>query len=169
MDFTIFSAYMPQPPGGSPFLPYPQPGFPTPGGYGGFPPYPPTSNPPYPSPYPPTSSTSFPSPYPGYSPYPLNNFGGSPATPSSIPVSTGTIKDEHIRESLLTAIEEKLLRRMKEQFQQNQAELETLKRTQDELKQGRAKLDAILSRLTKEQVKLFLIFVRKCVYLCAYF
>ena len=64
---------------------------------------------------------------------------------------TGTIKDEHIRESLLTAIEEKLMRRMKEQFQQNQAELETLKRTQDELKQGKARLDNILNRLHKEQ------------------
>lgn len=40
---------------------------------------------------------------------------------------------------------------MKEQFQQNQAELESLKRTQDELKQGKAKLDAILNRLEKEK------------------
>lgn len=148
----LFVAYMPQPPGSS-FLPYPQPGgFPTPGGYGGFPPYPPTSNPPYPAPYPPTTGSSYPPAYPGYSPYPINNFGGPPATPSSIPMGTGTIKDEHIRESLLTAIEEKLLRRMKEQFQQNQAELETLKRTQEELKQGKNKLDSILSRMAKEQV-----------------
>lgn len=55
------------------------------------------------------------------------------------------------RESLMTAIEEKLMRRMKEQFQQNQAELETLKRTHEELKQGKAKLDMILSRLEKEK------------------
>jgi hypothetical protein len=41
---------------------------------------------------------------------------------------------------------------MKEQFQQNQAELETLQRTQDELKQGKMKLNTILSRLEKEQV-----------------
>lgn len=54
---------------------------------------------------------------------------------------------------MLTAIEEKLMRRMKEQFQQNQAEMETLKRTQEELKQGRAKLDSILMRLAKEQVR----------------
>lgn len=144
---------MPQPPGASPFLPYPQPGFPTPGGYGGFPPYPPTSNPPYPTPYPPTSSTSYPNSYPGFSGYPMNNFGGPAVTP--VPIGTGTIKDEHIRESLLTAIEEKLLRRMKEQFQQNQAELETLKRTQEELRQGKAKLDAILLKMSKEQVMYF--------------
>lgn len=144
---------MPQPPGTSAFLPYPQAGFPTPPGYAGFPPYPPTTNPPYPSAYPPSSSTSYPPSYPGYSPYPMNNFGGPSPAPSIIPGGTGTIKDEHIRESLLTAIEEKLMRRMKEQFQQNQAELETLKRTQEELKQGKAKLDAILSRMAKEQVK----------------
>lgn len=144
---------MPQPPGPSAFLPYPQ-GFPTPPGYAGFPPYPPTSNPPYPNAYPPpSSSTSYPPAYPGYSPYPINNFGGPSPNPCSVPGGTGTIKDEHIRESLLTAIEEKLMRRMKEQFQQNQAELETLKRTQEELKQGKAKLDAILSKMTKEQVR----------------
>ncbi|CAH1976487.1 unnamed protein product [Acanthoscelides obtectus] len=127
-------------------------------GYMPQPPYPPTSypqsaggyGPSYP-PYPPTSSSSFPgfpsfpmSPYP---PYPTNSFG----TPNPAPVGTGTIKEEHIRESLLTAIEEKLMRRMKEQFQQNQAELETLKRTQEELKQGRAKLEGIISRLGKEK------------------
>lgn len=43
------------------------------------------------------------------------------------------------------------MRRMKEQFQQNQAELETLKRTQEELKQGKIKLDVILNRLEKEK------------------
>lgn len=46
------------------------------------------------------------------------------------------------------------MRRMKEQFQQNQAELETLKRTQDELKQGKAKLEGILNKLEKEKVSL---------------
>jgi ESCRT-I complex subunit TSG101 len=108
-------------------------------GVRGYPSYPPTSNMPYPS------YTPYPTPYP---PYSGSGYGG----PSPVPERTGTIKDEHIRESLLTAIEEKLLRRMKEQFQQNQAELETLQRTQDELKQGKMKLNTILSRLEKEQV-----------------
>lgn len=127
-------------PMGHPYMPYPAhpiDNFPS------YPPYPPTSST-Y-TPYP-----SYPTPYP---PYPSNNFGAQPA-PAVIPGGTGTIKDEHIRESLLTAIEEKLMRRMKEQFHQNQAELDTLKRTQDELKQGRAKLDSILTQLEKEQNEL---------------
>lgn len=127
-------------PGANYPLPYPPTSYAPTSGYG-YPSYPPTSNfPPYPS-YVPCSSP-YTTPYSG-----ANSFG----SPSQVPVGTGTIKDEHIRESLLTAIEEKLLRRMKEQFQQNQAELETLKRTQDELKQGRTKLNTILSRLEKEQ------------------
>ncbi|KAL1502636.1 hypothetical protein ABEB36_007750 [Hypothenemus hampei] len=109
----------------------------------------PTSSGGYP-PYPVSNSNAFPS----FPPYP-NNFppflpGGNNIIPPPV-INSGTIKDEHIRESLLTAIEEKLLRRMKEQFLQNQAELQTLKKTQEELKQGKAKLDATLNRLTKEQ------------------
>lgn len=134
-----FSAFMPQPSGS--YIPaYPPTSYPpSTTGFGGYPPYPPSSNTSFPGYHPPYTT-----PYP---PYPSNNFGGP--TPA---VGTGTIKDEHIRESLLTAIEEKLMRRMKEQFQQNQAELETLKRTQEELKQGKTKLDNILTRLEKEQV-----------------
>lgn len=146
------SAIMPPAPSGSyplshhlGYPPYaPANSFPTPNS-NPYPPYPP-----YPQ-FPTTTSTSYPS-YPPYSPYPSGGFGGPSSTPNSISGGTGTIKDEHIRESLLTAIEEKLMRRMKEQFQQNQAEMETLKRTQEELKQGRSKLDSILMRLAKEQV-----------------
>ncbi|KAG5897342.1 hypothetical protein JTB14_030228 [Gonioctena quinquepunctata] len=131
------NSFMPQP-SGSYMPPYPPAAYPpTSGSFGGYPPYPPTSN----SGFPPFSS--YQTPYPPYS-------GGNFGTPTQ-PTGTGTIKDEHIRESLLTAIEEKLLRKMKEQFLQNQAELETLKRTQEELKQGKGKLDTILSRLEKEK------------------
>jgi ESCRT-I complex subunit TSG101 len=131
------NSFMPQP-GGNYMAPYPPTSYPQSSGYGGYPSYPPSSNMPYPS------YTPYPTPYP---PYSGSGYGG----PSPVPERTGTIKDEHIRESLLTAIEEKLLRRMKEQFQQNQAELETLQRTQDELKQRKMKLNTILSRLEKEQ------------------
>lgn len=118
---------------GTSYLPYNQP------------PYPVASN--YPSfPYPPTSTTSFP-PYPTF-PTQYQQFPVNPP----VAAATGTIKEEHIKESLLTAIEEKLIRRMNEEFQQHQAELETLKRTQDELKLGNAKLQTILDSLEKEKV-----------------
>jgi ESCRT-I complex subunit TSG101 len=51
-------------------------------------------------------------------------------------------------------VEDKLRRRLAEQFSQAQAELETLGRTQQELTQGKNKLDDILARLEKEQVRL---------------
>ncbi|CAH1179304.1 unnamed protein product [Phaedon cochleariae] len=128
------NSFMPQPSAG--YMPptYPPNTYPpSASGFGGYPPYPPKTANAYPV-YPP-----YPAPY---TPYPAG--GGFPG-------ATGTIKDEHIRESLLSAIEDKLLRRMKEQFQQGQAECETLKRTQDELKQGKTKLDGILSRMEKEK------------------
>lgn len=67
--------------------------------------------------------------------------------------TTGTITEEHIRASLLSAVEDKVRRRLREQFSQTQAELETLSRTQQELLQGKSKLEDILARLEKEQVR----------------
>ncbi|KAF7266137.1 tumor susceptibility gene 101 [Rhynchophorus ferrugineus] len=128
------------------------PVMPVPPGYGGIGgpanlPYPPATpysgqgNIPF---YPPSNSGTG---FPGYPPYPpASNFGVP--MPSA---GTGTIKDEHIKVSLISAIEEKLLRKMKEEVLQKQAELQTLKRTQDELKQGKIKLDAMLNKLEKEQ------------------
>lgn len=52
-------------------------------------------------------------------------------------------------------MEDKLRRRLGEQFFQAQAELETLSRTQQELTQGKNKLEDILARLEKEQVRLY--------------
>lgn len=134
-----YPPYSPKPPGfGGPPYPTSTPYPPSSGFSGGYPPYPPSTNafpsfPPYPN-----------SPFPAYPP--TSSFGcPNPA------VGTGTIKDEHIRESLMTAIQEKLLRKMKEQFMQSQAELQTLKKTQDELKQGKTKLDILLNKLEKEQ------------------
>lgn len=109
--------------------------------FGGFPPYPPTNQYQYPQ---------YPSQYPNY-PQVSNYIPPTPFNNSIQTGGTGTIKDEHIRESLLSAIQDKLMRRMKEQFQQSQAELDTLKRTEDELKQGKAKLDSIIMKLEKEK------------------
>lgn len=106
------------------------------------------------SPYPPNSNTSYP-PYPQYPPYmPFSQ--SQPMPGSSTSGTTGTITDEHIRASLMSAVEDKLKRRLRDQFSQHQAELETLRRTHQELVQGKGKLDDILNRLEKEHVRKFL-------------
>ncbi|KAK9882448.1 hypothetical protein WA026_021479 [Henosepilachna vigintioctopunctata] len=127
--------------GSSPYMPYPGSTYPQ-SSYSGYPGYPPV-NTQSAGPYP-----SYPSQYSGY---PSSCGYSGPTNSVSSPERTGTIKDEHIRVSLQSAIEDKLMRRMKELFQQNQAELDTLRRTQEELKQGKAKLDVILNKLEKEQ------------------
>lgn len=163
--------------------PYPtQPYMPMPGGSSGssaapYPPYPTglsyqpaASNqypyPPYPSVYPNYPSTSFPYPpstnhaFPSYPCFPGPPQSGKISSPPAINTAnssggtTGTITEEHIRASLLSAVEDKVRRRLREQFSQMQAELETLSRTQQELLQGKSKLEDILARLEKEQVEL---------------
>lgn len=66
----------------------------------------------------------------------------------------GTITEEHIKASLLSAIEDKLRRRYNEQMAQNKAELDILQQSQRELTSGKNKLDTIMSNLTKEKVKM---------------
>ncbi|CAK1553043.1 unnamed protein product [Leptosia nina] len=145
-------AFMPQPSG----YPFPDSRLP------GQPPFPPTFH----------SSPSFPLggnlPYPNYgTPYPgpaSTNGTPYPANPTPYPPSTsygpspdvagGTITEEHIRASLLSAVEDKLRRRLKEQSQQSQAELETLRRTQHELREGKTRLEDILARLQRERTDL---------------
>ncbi|KAJ0173972.1 hypothetical protein K1T71_010118 [Dendrolimus kikuchii] len=142
------NSFMPQPSG----YPYPQtspqPGYPT------STPYPPASNLPYPNygaPYPGPASTNG-MPYPPATtttPYPPT--AGYSQGPD---VAGGTITEEHIKASLLSAVEDKLRRRLKEQSQQSQAELETLRRTQQELCDGKARLEDILTRLQRERAEL---------------
>ncbi|XP_039486654.2 tumor susceptibility gene 101 protein [Drosophila santomea] len=149
------NSYMHQPggPGGSnSFLPYP-----TAGGAGGgnFPPYPTGSNF---GPYPPTpAGTAGGSGYPPYMNFPQPSAGGYPPAAGynpSNPSSTGTITEEHIKASLISAVEDKLRRRIQEKVNQYHAEIETLNRTKQELVEGSSKIDAIISRLEREQVDL---------------
>lgn len=51
-------------------------------------------------------------------------------------------------------MEDKLRRRLREQFSQLQAELETLKRTQQELTNGSARLSDLFVKLEKEKSEL---------------
>ncbi|KAM7357527.1 tumor susceptibility gene 101 [Cochliomyia hominivorax] len=133
--------------GGSYPLPYPTAG-------GAFPPYPGSY-----MPYPSSSGNAMPQPTPGgggYPPYmptppmPGYNSGYNPTNPSS----TGTITEEHIKASLISAVEDKLRRRLQEKVNQYQAEIDTLNRTKQELVEGSTKIDSIIARLQREEVEL---------------
>lgn len=135
------------------------PGYPPVAAMPGYPtqpaPYPTTSNMPYnfgnpyPTPGMPVNGTPYPPQPVNVTPYPqAANYG--PGTD----VAGGTITEEHIKASLLSAVEDKLRRRLNEQSQQSQAELETLRRTQQELREGKNRLEDILNRLQRERSEL---------------
>ncbi|XP_037087026.1 tumor susceptibility gene 101 protein-like [Pollicipes pollicipes] len=112
-----------------PAMPYPvqppaRPAYPMPGGY---PPYPGAANTPYP-PYPTPAQPMF--------------DGGA------------TIGEEHIRASLLSAVQDKVRRRVRELASQAQAELEVLSGTERDLQQGKTKLEGVLRQLDQEQTVL---------------
>ncbi|XP_015272778.1 PREDICTED: tumor susceptibility gene 101 protein [Gekko japonicus] len=138
---TISASYPPYQATGPPNTSY-MPGMPS-----GMSPYPPGP--------PPNSSV-----YPGY-PYPPPS-GPFPATtstqhyPSQPPVTTmgpsrdGTIGEDTIRASLISAVSDKLRWRMKEEMDRAQAELNALKRTEEDLKKGHQKLEEMVTRLDQE-------------------
>lgn len=64
---------------------------------------------------------------------------------------TGTITEEHIKVSLISAVEDKLRRRIQERVNQAQAEIETLQRVKQELQEGGTKIDERLARMEREQ------------------
>lgn len=111
--------------------------------------------PPYQPPHQPASQPPYPgSGYPqGYSPYPqaTTMYNQQSASPAMAAGSNMTIREEDIRASILSAVEDKMRRRLREVFQQAQAEMDALKKTQEDLQKGRQKLDDMLERLDKEQ------------------
>jgi len=142
--YPMQQSFMPQPSGGagSSYPPYPVAG-------SNFPPYPPTNYPGYPP-----AGGNF-STNPGYPPY--NQGGYPPATgynTNNDTSGTGTITEQHIKASLISAVQDKLRRRINERVNQCQAEIETLNRTKMELSQGRAKIQTNISRLEQEENEL---------------
>lgn len=137
-------SFMPQPPTStqSPYGPYPSqqqfPPYPSAGagGYGGY------GQPTAGSSYPPYMPPGMPSAT-GY------NTGYNPSAQG-----TGTITEEHIKASLVSAVEDKLKRRIQEKVNQCQAEIQTLKRTQQELNEGQSKINDIIGRLERDEQEL---------------
>ncbi|KAI4885027.1 hypothetical protein NFI96_002665 [Prochilodus magdalenae] len=66
------------------------------------------------------------------------------------PSRDGTIGEDTIRASLISAVSDKLRWRMKEEMDRAQAELDALKRTEEDLKKGHQKLEEMVSRLDQE-------------------
>lgn len=138
---------------------YPQQGYPQ-QGYGGYPQqqsgYPPQSGfSGYPS-----STTSYPNasypsqqtPYPyGTNPPQYSTTQSNTTSASSNSSNTNTVTEEHLRMSLLSAVEDKMKRRLREIFAQSQAELDVLYRTSQDLTKGKEKLDQMIEMLEKEK------------------
>lgn len=145
-------SFMPQPGvNQSPFMSFPQQQQPT----SGYPPYPSSGGSNFGSafpPYPPTSTNATPYPSGGF--MPMANAFSSPTQPNSAVSGTGTITEEHIKASLISAVEDKMRRRIHEKVNQYQAEIQTLKRTKQELQEGQTKLNEIIKKLDRDEVEL---------------
>ncbi|XP_058014388.1 tumor susceptibility gene 101 protein isoform X3 [Ahaetulla prasina] len=138
---TISASYPPYQATGPPNTPY-MPVMPS--GISSFPP----GQTPNPSGY-----SSYPYPAPS-GPFPATT--STPHYPSQPPVTTvgpsrdGTISEDTIRASLISAVSDKLRWRMKEEMDRAQAELNALKRTEEDLKKGHQKLEEMVTRLDQE-------------------
>ncbi|XP_030058309.1 tumor susceptibility gene 101 protein [Microcaecilia unicolor] len=121
------TSYMPGMPAG--ITPYPPGHTSNPGGYQGYP---------YPSggQYPPSTGPS--------------HYSSQPPVTAAGPTRDGTISEDTIRASLISAVSDKLRWRMKEEMDRAQAELNALKRTEEDLKKGHQKLEEMVTRLDQE-------------------
>jgi len=125
-------------------------------------PYPPYqgNSPGYP-PYPPNPPTSTYPPYPpqqgGYNqpqPQPYYSQASTVSTESSGSAAGGTITQEHIKASILSAVEDKVRRRIREEFSTRQAEQESLKKIGEDLNSGGERLKQMMNRLNDESEEL---------------
>ena len=66
----------------------------------------------------------------------------------------GTITADHIRASILSAVEDKVKRRLREDISQSQAEVDSLRKVQEELNQGHTRLSTILTKVQTEDTEL---------------
>lgn len=159
--------------GGSnpPYPPYQGSGYPQQQGYPPYPPqqggsfpssgnfgYPPASGfPPASSSYPASQPQQYPFSYGSNPPYPSSHTSfatsqGSAATSTaSLRPSTGTVTEEHLRASLLSAVEDKMKRKLREFFAQAQAEMDVLKKTEADLTKGKDKLEQMVKDLEQEK------------------
>lgn len=84
----------------------------------------------------------------------MPGFNPSPSANNNAAGGTGTITEEHIKASLISAVEDKMRRRIQEKVNQCQAEIQTLRRTKQELMEGQSKLGDIVRKLERDEVEL---------------
>ena len=109
------------------------------------------------TPYPPVSSTPFSTPS-----YPHPSTGSVTATPATNPFAstttaninsgTTTITQEHIKLSLISAVEDSIKQKINERVAVKNDEIACLKNTADELERGRKKLEDMISKMETETV-----------------
>lgn len=63
-----------------------------------------------------------------------------------------TITEEHIKASLISAVEDKLRRRIQERVNQHEDEMIALRRTKHDLNESRAKINEVIASLEREEV-----------------
>lgn len=121
--------------------------------------YPPQQYPPYNNNTPGYPSPGYPPPYPpnnaGFPPQGNANYytqagtGGTDTT-----TSTGTVTQEHLKASILSAVEDKIKMRLREEVSAKHAETESLKHVGEELSGGRSRLMMMISKLKQETEEL---------------
>lgn len=100
-----------------------------------------------------SSSGQWPSSGPAATP-PVYPFSSQPQPSDTVSSTTGTISEEHIRASLLSAVEDRLKYRLKEKVHSIQDEIEVLKKTSSDLNRGKMQLDEMKTRMANEVVEL---------------
>ncbi|ESO02994.1 hypothetical protein HELRODRAFT_185660 [Helobdella robusta] len=111
----------------------------------------PSSNLPYPT------YTQPPYPQPPFAAQPLHSnhsVGANISHQAATSSFNNVLSEEERKLSLLSAVEDKMKKRLKEILAQGQAEMETLKTTQEDLEKGRKKLEGIFNKIEQEQMKL---------------
>ncbi|XP_071135228.1 tumor susceptibility gene 101 protein-like [Mytilus edulis] len=98
----------------------------------------------------PNSTPGYPAASTGY-PYSGSVQTESTTTAANRPGSNMTVTEEHLRMSLLSAVEDKMKRRLREIFEQAQAEMNVLYKTQSDLNTGKTKLEQIFKDLEQEK------------------
>jgi len=107
----------------------------------------------YPTPQYPTTgypTTAYPPSTTPYPPYPTQNTMHYSQASNGPTTTTGTVTQDHLKASILSAVEDKVKKRLREEVSGKQAETESLKHVGEELSGGRARLTMMISKLKQE-------------------